>query len=287
MTNDQKFAERSPPRSCVSPRKGIRRRTIVTILSGVLIAACGSDSTEQSAKPRTPQVSFIVVKSEPVDLALQLAGRTSAFEVSEVRPQVTGIIRQRLFTEGSLVRAGQTLYRIDPDVYRAAQSEAKADLAKAEATLDAANVRANRLRPLAEIEAVSQQEYTDAVARAREAEATIAQIKARLDAASINIRNTSVPAPISGRIGRSLVTTGALVTANQAQPLTTIHRLDPMYVDIQQSSTDFLSRDHPQPRSMSTETIRFFHRWESDGYLRICSMNQNRVARRKATVPKT
>jgi membrane fusion protein (multidrug efflux system) len=139
------------------------------------------------------------------------------------------------------VRAGQTLYRIDASVYRATEAEAKADLASAEASRDAANVRANRLRPLAKIEAVSQQDYTDAVAKAREAEAAVAQTWARLESASIDLRNTNVPAPISGRIGRSLVTTGALVTANQAQALATIHRLDPMFVDIQQSSADFLA----------------------------------------------
>jgi membrane fusion protein (multidrug efflux system) len=218
-----------------------RARTLAGLAALVLLAACARSEDGQEAVRRAPDAGYVVVKAESVPLFIELAGRTSAYEVSEVRPQVTGIVRERLFTEGSVVRAGQTLYRIDASVYRATEAEARADLASAEATRDAAKVRANRLRPLAEIEAVSQQDYTDAVARAREAEAAVAQIQARLDAATIDVRNTSVPAPISGRIGRSLVTTGALVTANQAQALATIHRLDPIFVDIQQSSTDFLA----------------------------------------------
>lgn len=190
---------------------------------------------------KPPDAGVVVVSTAPVPIEIQLAGRTRAFEVAEIRPQVNGIVRERLFTEGSLVRAGQTLYRIDAEVYRATEAEARADLAKAQATLDAARELAQRLRPLAEMEAVAQQEYTDAAARVRESEATIAQIKARLDAAAIDLRNTSIAAPIGGRISRSLVTTGALVTANQAQPLATIYRLDPMYVDIQQSSADYLA----------------------------------------------
>ncbi|MPZ43145.1 MAG: efflux RND transporter periplasmic adaptor subunit [Betaproteobacteria bacterium] len=218
------------------------RACIVACLAAlVLLTACARSEDAAEVTPRAPDAGYVIMKSESVPLVIELAGRTSAYEVSEVRPQVTGIIRERLFTEGSVVRVGQTLYRIDASVYRATEAEAKADLASAEATRDAANVRANRLRPLAEIEAVSQQDYTDAVARAREAEAAIAQIRARLEAVTIDLGNTSVPAPISGRIGRSLVTTGALVTANQAQTLAMIHRLDPMFVDIQQSSADFLA----------------------------------------------
>lgn len=158
-----------------------------------------------------------------------------------MRPQVSGIIRERLFTEGAIVRAGQTLYRIDPSLYRATEAQARANLASAEATREAAQARAKRFRPLAEIEAVSQQDYTDAVATARAADAAVAQNRAALETATINLRYTNVPAPITGRIGRSVVTTGALVTASQADPLTTIQRLDPIFVDIQQSSADLLA----------------------------------------------
>jgi membrane fusion protein (multidrug efflux system) len=218
-----------------------RAHTLAALAALVWLTACTPSEDAKHAAPRPPDAGYVVVKAQAVPLVIELAGRTSPYEVSEVRPQVTGIVRERLFTEGSVVRAGQTLFRIDPSVYRATAAEATADLARAEATRDAANVRASRLKPLAEIEAVSRQDYTDAVARAREAEAAVAQIRARLESASIDLRNTNVPAPIGGRIGRALVTTGALVTANQQQPLAMIHRLDPIFVDIQQSSADFLA----------------------------------------------
>ena len=167
-----------------------------------------------------------------------LGGRTVAFETSEVRPQVNGLIRRRNFSEGAYVRQGQPLFQIDPSIYRAAVNEAQANVASARATMDAAQVRANRYRPLAEMEAISKQDYTDAAAQARQARAAVAQNSAQLETARINLRFTNIPAPISGRIGRSLSTVGALVTANQQDPLAVIQRLDPMYVDIQQSSAD-------------------------------------------------
>jgi len=164
--------------------------------------------------------------------------RVGPLAISEVRPQVNGLIRRRNFTEGSYVRQGQPLFQIDPSLYRAAVNQAQANVASSRATLDAAQVRANRYKPLAEMEAISKQEYTDAAAQARQARAGVAQNSAALETARINLRFTSIPAPISGRIGRSLSTVGALVTANQAEPLAVIQRLDPMYVDIQQSSAD-------------------------------------------------
>jgi len=180
------------------------------------------------------------MQQENVPLVSELAGRTTAYEMSEVRPQVTGVIKARLFEEGAIVRAGQTLYQIDPSLYQAAAAEARASVASAEATRVAAQERAQRFKPLAEMEAVSKQDYSDAVAAERQAAAAVALAKARLDTAQINLRFTRVPAPISGRIGRSLVTTGALVTASQSEPLALIQRLDPIFVDIQQSSKDLL-----------------------------------------------
>jgi len=180
----------------------------------------------------------VVAQRTAVPVQSLLGGRTVAFETSEVRPQVSGLIRRRNFTEGSYVRQGQPLFQIDPSLYRAAVNQAQANVASSRATLDAAQVRANRYRPLAEMEAISKQEYTDAAAQARQARAAVAQNNAALETARINLRFTSIPAPISGRIGRSLSTVGALVTANQAEPLAVIQRLDPMYVDIQQSSAD-------------------------------------------------
>jgi len=169
---------------------------------------------------------------------VSLGGRTVAFETSEVRPQVSGIIQRRLFTEGSNVRAGQPLYQIDPSLYRASALQAQANLAAARATAEAARAKANRYKPLAEQQAIAQQDYTDAEATARQAEAAVAQASAALETARINLRFATVTAPISGRIGRSLVTTGALASASQADPLAVIQRYDPMYVDMQQSSAD-------------------------------------------------
>ena len=205
---------------------------------GALLTGCSGAPAKRS--PPTPEAGYVVLREEAVALPTVLAGRTAAYEVSEVRPQVSGVIRTRLFTEGGQVSAGQTLYQIDPSLYRAAAAEAEANLASASALQASAAQKAERLRPLAEIEAVSKQDYTDALAASRQASASVAQMRAQLETARINLRFTRVPAPISGRIGRSLATTGALVTANQAAPLTTIERLDPIFVDIQQSSADLL-----------------------------------------------
>ena len=211
------------------------------------LAACsgGKDGGRDTAPP---EVGYVTLKQENVPLYVELAGRTAAYETSEVRPQVSGLIKARLFTEGSIVRAGQTLYQIDPSLYRAAVDQAQANLANAQASREAAQARADRFRPLAQMEAVAKQDYTDAVASARQAAAGVAQTRASLETARINLQFTRVPAPITGRIGRSLFTTGALVSAGQADPLTTIQRLDPIYVDIQQSSADLLALR----RSLST-----------------------------------
>ena len=224
------------------PRDKSRRRLgwIFAAAAILLLESCGGGS-DAKGPPPTPEAGYIVVKGESVPLVTELAGRTSAYESSEVRPQVSGVIKARLFTEGSVVRAGQTLYQIDPSLYQAAAAQARANVASAVATRDAAAAKAERYRPLAEIEAVSKQDYTDARSAADQAKAAVAQNQAALETANINLRFTRVPAPITGRIGRSLFTPGALVTADQAQPLTTIQRLDPMFVDIQQSSTELLA----------------------------------------------
>ena len=212
------------------------RTLLVALLCGAL-AAC----SQEKPAPPPPEAGFVVVRTEAVPLFVELPGRTAAYEMSEVRPQVTGIVKARLFTEGSIVRAGETLYHIDPSLYRAAHSQAAANLDNPRAQREAAAARAERFKPLAQIEAVSKQDYTDAAATAKQATAAVAQNAAQLETARINLRFTRVPAPISGRIGRSLVTTGALVSATQADPMTTIQRLDPIYVDIQQSSADLLA----------------------------------------------
>ncbi|WP_249341421.1 efflux RND transporter periplasmic adaptor subunit [Sphingomonas sp. 3P27F8] len=226
----------------------MRTRTIgelTPIISlALILAACGSGGTDASSKKRASngavQVGYIVARTASVPIPAELPGRTVAFQSSEVRPQVSGVIQRRFFTEGSIVKQGQPLYQIDPSLYRAATNQASANLASAEATAAAAKIKADRYRPLAEIEAVSKQDYTDALAAQRQAQASILQNKAQLDTARTNLRFTTVPAPITGRIGRSLFTVGALVTTSQTDPLATIQQLDPIYVDIQQSSAALL-----------------------------------------------
>ena len=220
---------------------------VITAVAGaVLLASCGSNgASEAGGRGRGPggptQVGFVVVQPGSAPIQQQLPGRVAAFQVSEVRPQVSGVILRRMFQEGSVVRQGQTLYQIDPSVYNAQAAQAQANLQSARASAEAARTRASRYKPLAEMEAVSKQDYTDAVAQARQADASVAQSSAALRSAQINQRFTRVPAPISGRISLSNVTEGALVTANQADALTTITRLDPVYVDIQQSAADLLA----------------------------------------------
>ena len=216
-----------------------RNKLCVALATALTLAGCSqSDAQNQRGQRGPAEVGFVVAQRTAVPVQSLLGGRTVAFETSEVRPQVSGLIRRRNFTEGSYVTKGQSLFQIDPSLYRAAVNQAQANVASSRATLDAAQVRANRYKPLADMEAISKQEYTDAAAQARQARAAVAQNSAALETARINLRFTSIPAPISGRIGRSLSTVGALVTANQAEPLAVIQRLDPMYVDIQQSSAD-------------------------------------------------
>ena len=220
----------------------------------IALAACsgGDDASKnsgaqgkggKSGQPGqgTPTVGYVVVQPTSVAMTTELSGRTTAFESSDVRPQVTGIIRRRFFTEGSLVQKGQPLYEIDQRLYRAAANEAQANLQSAQANQQAQKVLADRYKPLAEMEAISKQDYTNAVATSRQATASVAQTRAALETARINLKFTTVPAPITGRIGRSLFTVGALVSATQADPLAQIQRLDPMFVDIQQSSGDLLA----------------------------------------------
>jgi membrane fusion protein (multidrug efflux system) len=229
------------------PRPGKSRRVAAVAAALLLLAACGQGSGQsgpagKSGRPQGPvQVGYVVIQPTSVPIEQNLPARVSAYQISEVRPQVSGVILRRLFTEGALVRQGQTLYQIDPSLYRAASDQAAANLQSARAAAEAANALAARYRPLAEMEAVAKQDYTNAVAQARQANAAIAQNAAMLRTAQINLRFTRVPAPITGRIGLSNFTEGALVTAAQVQPLTTIARLDPINVDIQQSATDLLA----------------------------------------------
>lgn len=218
-----------------------RRQGVAVLLLAVALGGCGGKTKGDRGPKGPPQVGYVVAARSSVPLVTELAARVTAFEMSEVRPQVAGIIRERLFTEGAVVRRGQTLYRVDPRLYAATVAEARANLASAQATAEAARISAGRLKPLAAIEAVSAQDLTDAQATARQADAAVAQNRAQLETARINLAFTDVPAPITGRIGRSLFTVGALVTTGQADPLAVIQRLDPIFVDMQQSSADLLA----------------------------------------------
>ena len=196
--------------------------------------------TAQTAPPPPTPVGIIVVSEQPVTLTTELPGRTSAYETSDVRPQVDGIIRARLFTEGDYVRAGQPLYKIDPIPYQARVANAQAALAKAQASTIGAEGQVRRYAELVKRDFVSKQLYDDALAAAGAARADVKAQAATLRSAQIDLDRTTIRAPISGRIGRSMFTTGALVKAGQDDPLSTIQRLDPIYVDIQQSSADLL-----------------------------------------------
>ena len=187
-----------------------------------------------------PEVGVVTLQATPVILTTELPGRTSPYEVSEVRPQVSGIVKARLFQEGSRVRSGQVLYLIDPATYQAAYDQAKAQLASALANVATTQIKAQRYAGLVKINAVSKQDYDDARAAYGQAAASVQQQKAATEAARINLGYTRVTAPISGRIGASTVTVGALVTAAQATALSTIQRLDPIYVDVTQSAGDEL-----------------------------------------------
>ena len=211
----------------------------LVIAVGLTLSGCGK-KTKASAPPPPPEVGIVVVAPQRTTLTSELSGRTSPRMIAEVRPQVNGIIQKRVFTEGSDVKAGQLLYRIAPATYQAAFASAKAVQARAEANLIPARLKAERYKDLVAINAVSKQDYDDAYASLKQAEADVASTQASVQTAQINLTYTKVTAPISGRIGRSTVTDGALVTANQPAALATIQQLSSMYVDVTQSSADLL-----------------------------------------------
>ena len=210
---------------------------VLIFAATLLLAACGKD---QGGPPPPPEVSVVTLKPRVVAITDQLPGRTTAFRVAEVRPQVTGIVQKRLFSEGAEVKSGEQLFQIDAGSYRAALSSAEAALKRAEAQAVTAKLLQERYAPLIAANAVSKQENDDAIAARDRAEADVASARAAVEAARINVVYTQVLSPISGRIGRALVTEGALVTSGQQSPLATVQQLDPIYVDIAQSSTEIL-----------------------------------------------
>lgn len=220
------------------------------------LAACDSQ-TQASApaqQPRPVEVSVVTLEKQVEPITVELPGRTSAFRISEVRPQVTGIVKKRLFEEGSVVAAGQTLYQIDAAPYEASLASARAEAQRAEATLTAARSKAERYNKLVTVDAVSRQNHDDAIAALRQGEAQVAAAKAAVEAAAINLAYTNVKSPISGRIGKSAITEGALVTANQAATLAVVQQLDPIYVDVTEAAADLLRmrRDIAEGRLTAT-----------------------------------
>ncbi|KPF84020.1 hypothetical protein IP70_17735 [alpha proteobacterium AAP38] len=209
-------------------------------LLALTLTACGQDGgggagMGMGAMP-PPEVAVVAVNPAPYTLTSELTGRVTPYRVAEIRPQVSGIIKDRLFTEGSDVKAGQPLYQIDPATYRAALAQAQADLKSAEAQLTSVKARAGRYKELVAVKGVSQQEYDDAMAELGTREAAVAAAKAAVETARINLDYAGLTSPIAGRVGRSRVTPGALVTAGQAEMLTSVTQLDPIYIDLTQSA---------------------------------------------------
>lgn len=195
----------------------------------------------QAPQARTVRVTTVKMTPHKVDIQRELTGRTVAYRWAEVRPEVSGILKERCFTEGAMVKEGDVLYRIEPDTYKAALDKARADLASAQANLNVTKLRERRTASMLKTKSVSQQDYDDVKATLRQAEASVQSCKAAVDSAEINYRRTEVRAPISGRITLSNYTVGALLTASQASPLATIYQTDPMYVEVSQSSDDLYS----------------------------------------------
>lgn len=224
----------------MNKNRGITPLAAVLMLSGSL-ALTGCDNKEaQQAGQQPPEVGVVTLKSAPLKITTDLPGRTSSFRIAEVRPQVSGIILKRNFVEGSDIKAGESLYQIDPATYQAAYDSAKGDLAQAVANAQIAAVTVKRYKPLLGTKYISQQDYDQAIATQSQTAAAAQGAKANVETARINLAYTKVTSPISGRIGKSSVTEGALVQSAQTNALATVQQLDPIYVDVTQSSEDFL-----------------------------------------------
>jgi membrane fusion protein (multidrug efflux system) len=213
------------------------------LLSLVLLAGCEQPPAAPPPKGAVP-VGVVTVATQNVSVTSELAGRTSPFKIAEIRPQINGIIEQRLFREGADVKSGEVLYQIDPSLYQAALDNAEAAQAKAQANLATLKLKADRYGELIKVNAVAKQDLDDAQAAAKQAAADVEAAKAAVNTARINLNYTRITSPIAGRIGISTVTAGALVTANQANFLTTVQQLDPIYVDVIQPSSELIRMKH-------------------------------------------
>ena len=212
----------------------------ITTLCALLLAGCGAGKPAAPPAPPPPEVGFLVIAPKAVGLAVELPGRTAAFRVAEVRPQVGGILQKRLFTEGADVPAGAPLYQIDPATFRAALSGARAQLVSVEAQAANTRVIADRAEKLFAQKLISQQDHDNALTTSRRTAADVGVAKAAVEAAEINLAYTTVRSPIAGSASRSKVTEGALLKALQDEAITTVQQLDPIYVDLTQSSADLM-----------------------------------------------
>ncbi len=217
-----------------------KTKIIVSLLLVSALSGCGDEVKAQGAPNAAVEVGVTVLQPQTVALTTDLPGRVTAYKSAEIRPQVSGIILERNFEEGGLVKAGQQLYQIDPALYEAAYHTATAQLQRAQATFKSADLMAQRYKELVGSRAVSRQEYDNAVSAQAQAAADVASAKAAVETAQINLTYTKVLSPISGRIGKSSVTPGALVTANQSTAMALVQQLDPIYVDLTQSSSDLM-----------------------------------------------
>ena len=220
----------------------VKKLMLISLLTLNMAACQSSDSqdAQQNTQQAAPKVDVVNLIPQTVTIKTELPARTVAFRQAEVRPQVNGIIQNRLFEEGADVKAGQQLYQIDEAPFQAALQMAKAELARARANIQSTKARAERFKGLIDNKAISQQDYDDAQAAYLQAQAEVSVAQANIQTAEINLRYTKVNAPIDGRTGRSNITEGALVTAQQESPLTTITQTDPIYVDISQASKEVL-----------------------------------------------
>ncbi len=224
---------------------GLAARRTIALSTACVIAlflpACGESRSQEDAGDQPPQVGVVVLRSGPLDLTRELPGRTRAMRMADIRPQVSGIVHKRLFVEGQVVRAGQPLYQLDDATYRASYNSAQAALRKAEATLNAARLAARRSNELIRIQVISAQDHENAMLAEDLARAEVGVARSALESARVNLAYTTIVSPIAGRIGKSDVTEGSLVTANQDMPLALVQALDPIHVDVNQSSTSWLT----------------------------------------------
>nr|WP_024967294.1 efflux RND transporter periplasmic adaptor subunit [Pantoea sp. IMH] len=225
----------------MNKNRGLTPLAAVLLLSGSLVlTGCDNKEAQQGGQQQAPEVGVVTLKSAPLKITTDLPGRTSSFRIAEVRPQVSGIILKRNFVEGSDIEAGQSLYQIDPATYQATYDSAKGDLAQAQANAQIAALTVKRYKPLLGTQYISQQDYDKAMADQSQTAAAVQVAKANVETARINLAYTKVTSPISGRIGKSAVTEGALVQTGQTTALATVQQFDPIYVDVTQSSDEFL-----------------------------------------------